>query len=137
MRLHDPHRFPCAKERAGQIDVDHAPPRLVAHVDDGGALEDAGVIDQDVEPAEALDDLLEQSDDLPFVADVGGRDQHVGAEAAQLVRGLVEPGPVPRRDGEVCALRGERAGDPLPYPRPAARNDGYFFVESTQLLYFL
>ena len=120
-------RLAGAQERPTQVDVDYATPRLVAHVDDGGALEDARVVDQDVEPAEARDDLLEQRDDLRFDGDVGGHDQHVGAEAAQLVRGLGEPGTVARRDDEVGALRRERAGDPLPYPRSAAGNRRLLF----------
>ncbi len=46
-------------EGAGQVDRDHLVPLAVADLLDGGALPDAGVVDEDVQAAEAVDGLVD------------------------------------------------------------------------------
>jgi hypothetical protein len=46
---------------------------------------DAGIVDQHIEPAEAVVDALEHLDDGGLVGDVGLDGEHAAAERAQLV----------------------------------------------------
>jgi hypothetical protein len=48
-----------ANEGAGEIDVQHAPPRIVAVLQERRAVDDAGVVDMNVQSAEALHRMVD------------------------------------------------------------------------------
>jgi hypothetical protein len=52
--------------------------------DRAGLAFGAGVVDGDVQPAKAGDDAVDQGADIVFMADVGGDEGRLGAQAAQL-----------------------------------------------------
>lgn len=66
-----PYRRPCAEELAGEIDVEDALPLLEAHLGKGGAILDAGVVDEYMNRAEALHRFGEHGLHLRLLADIG------------------------------------------------------------------
>ena len=89
LRLHDLDGFLRADEDAGEVGVDHLLPglqRQLFHRHRGRA--DAGVVEQQVEPAEVLLDPREQRLDRFRIADVGRHRQGLGV--AGFLGGLLE-----------------------------------------------
>ena len=105
-------------ERGGQVDRDDRVPALFREIDDLGDMLDAGIVDQDVDPAEPVRRLRDQIPDLGRLGHVG---RDIGRPHAVL---LGEPGAQPLDLGriaepvqhDVAALGGERAGDAEPDP---------------------
>ena len=95
-------------EQALEVERDHPVPLLDRRVDDRAEQHHAGVVDDDVEPAELGDGALDGGDRLVAVGDVG-----LDREPAELAGERVEP---------VLAPRGERPparpGPPAPGPSP-------------------
>ena len=91
LRSHDRHRGPDAVHRSEDVDAEGALPVLGRQVVDaavGG--EDAGVADEDVEPAEALDRLRDHGLDLRGVADVRQRCVDGAVHVGQAVDGRLQ-----------------------------------------------
>ncbi len=76
------------QQRAEEVDVERGAGLLLAELLDGAEPHRPGVVDDDVEPAEAGDRLLDRGEDGGAVGDVGGQRQH--AVAAVLVGEPVE-----------------------------------------------
>ena len=91
----------AAVEDAGEVGVDHAPPVLVRLGLHRAEPADAGVVDEDVEPAEAPDRFFHHRFNRQMVANVGGKRQQLGA-AGRLWR---------ERRLRVAKMIGVRAGD--------------------------
>ncbi len=89
--LHVRHRGADHVERAGQVDADHLVPLAVADLLDRRALPDARVVDQDVEPAEPVDRLVDHHLGLFVDGDVRGQRERLAAAVADppghLLRG--------------------------------------------------
>mmetsp|Transcript_5196 Transcript_5196/g.19338 ORF Transcript_5196/g.19338 Transcript_5196/m.19338 type:complete len:220 (-) Transcript_5196:2415-3074(-) len=82
--LHQRKSGPCAQETAGQVGVDHGPPlRRAQFVDGQRWRRDAGVVEQQVQPAEALAQRRKRSADLRLVRDVGRQQQRLRQGFAQ------------------------------------------------------
>ena len=91
------------------VDVEHAAPLVVVVVGDGALGADAGVVDQDVQPAEALGGLLHRR---PHRAVVGHVGLHADQPAARPRRRRGRARPPARRARAACA--------PPPAPMPDA-----------------
>ena len=76
--------FARAEKRAAQIDGHHLVPRLQRQLIEGAAIEDAGVVDQDIEPAETLDGLGENPDHLGFIGNVGDDGENLKAACRRV-----------------------------------------------------
>ncbi len=72
-------------ESALQVHVDHGIPVGLLHVEDHAVAEDAGVVDEDVEPAELVDGLFDHPSGLVEVGDIGPVDDRFAAGRADLV----------------------------------------------------
>ena len=121
-----------------QVHADHVVPFLLRHVEDHAVAQDAGDVNQDVELAEFLDRLVDET-----LAAFDGRDVHVigncVAAAALDFLDYVVGGRLrfllPRdRDAKIvdyhCAsLRGECPRDAAADTATAAGDGGYFSVE--------
>ncbi len=102
------------EEGAGQVDRDDLLPVLVGHLGHGPVDRDAGVVDQDVDPAVLVDHLVQDPAAVVRAADVAlvhgdplaGEVGHGGGE--ELLRGF-GAAPVARRD--VGALAGQFTAD--------------------------
>src|SRR5690606_3981299 len=68
-----------------EVGVDYASPILVLHPQDQPVSGDPGVVDQDVESAEAIDDLLDQLLTVVCVGHVGLEGSRIAAVADQLI----------------------------------------------------
>jgi hypothetical protein len=77
-----PHRL-GADRRAHQVDVDHQPEVVEAHLGEALVAQDAGVVDQDVDPAPARHDLIDHRGDGGLVGD-RGRDASASPPAATI-----------------------------------------------------
>ena len=99
---------------------------VLGHVDDEAVAEDAGVVDEDVEPAEHLDrrrDELPRAVPVGDVAAVGDRLPAGGADLGGDLLGAGSASPPPPStvvDDDTGTLPGERQrmGAPQPPPRP-------------------
>ncbi|MDP2334426.1 MAG: hypothetical protein Q8M19_27425 [Reyranella sp.] len=114
---------------AGEIDVDDLRPFLVGEIfeiSEGDRLVVGRIVDQDVEPAEALDDIVDQA--LHF-----GAPGHVTGEGGSGNLVLFEIARDPGRlfpatsvdDRDVTALRSEGVANALAEPAIAAGDDGH------------
>ena len=73
-------RLAATEKHAGQVDVDHGLPLIQAHLadddtvlrfDEQRILDDAGIVDETIEPAKFGHHLIEGIDHLRFVGDIG------------------------------------------------------------------
>ena len=120
-RHHPPRGELGAGDDPAQVDVDHPLGRLRALVRQQAAEQDAGVVDEDVERAEPLLDLLEERLERVPIGDVERKAGRVGAERNRLRLREVSV-EVPDRDPRpgTGGGQGGRAADPA---RPARDRD--------------
>ena len=95
-------------EGRGEVDGDDVVPLIVLHHHEQVVLGEAGVVDEDVEPAELGDRLVDQLGHLRLVAEVAGADVHARAELGGQLLELVDLAP---GDGDRRPLLVQRAGD--------------------------
>ncbi len=107
LALHHPERRAGAQERRGQVGLDDLVPQLERHFVDRGAIGDAGVVDQHVDGAEALDRAIEQVLHRGFVGHVGRDRERFGAHALELRHQRLEPLGAARGEHDLGALAGE------------------------------
>src|SRR5262249_45111233 len=123
---HGRHRLD-AVERAGEVHVDDFRPLLDRHaveIVERDRLVVGCVVDEDVDPAEALHDLIDQLPDLRRLGHVAGEGNRLDAVPGQLVRDRVGVlGALRIDDRDVGALGGERVTDALPQSAIAAGDD--------------
>jgi hypothetical protein len=109
--------MPGRGEGALEVDLDHRVPLRLAHVGEHAVTEDAGVVDQDVEPAEGLDGGRDEPLGAVPVADVIGVGDGLAAHGLDLVhdvlgRALVVALPVHRAtevvDDDLGAVVGQQ-----------------------------
>src|SRR5512147_1475629 len=82
--LHDGSDLVTKEERTLQVDVDGPIPRALGHLSDRPVRPNAGVVDEDVDPAESPDD---GANSLPYIHGPGGvspNDEAVGPERCHL-----------------------------------------------------
>ena len=93
---HVPQRRLGQVEGAGEVDVDDLAPVVVGHLEHGPVGGDARVVDQDVEPAVLVDDLLDRPPAVVGIADVAlvDADRPARGTSARRPRGSARP---PRR----------------------------------------
>ena len=106
---HDPHGLAAAEEYACEVDGDDPLPSLEGELVQWGSRLDAGVVDGDVDTAEALNDVVEECGDLVLVSHVG-LVCFDGTEGAHLGGGALHAVAVPGGDDDGGALGGEGAG---------------------------
>ena len=91
LALHHAERVLGAQERTGQIDVHHVRPLLERQVlDRDVAGADAGVVEQQIDPAVGLLHGLEQRCDRPGVGDIGRYHQHARRRGVGQGRGFLQ-----------------------------------------------
>ena len=107
---HDARGLARAQEGPGQVDLDHLLPLLERHVDEQEGLLDAGVVDQQVEPAERLAGLGEAALHLGLVADVHLATGTARPPAASMVAAIARASSslAAMVDGHRGAVSGER-----------------------------
>ena len=110
------------QERAPQVDVDHRVPLLVLHADDHVVAGDAGVVDQHVQLAPQLDDLIDHFADAVAVGHVAGDRFGRAAGGANGGHGVGQAFGVDVDAGHLGPGRGQRLGDAAPQ---AARGPGH------------
>jgi hypothetical protein len=110
------HRDALARHQvdAAQVHVELEVELLGGGVGHRAADPDAGVVDEDVEAAEALPVRLGQLLDLLLVGHVGGHGVHVEPHVAQALRGGLELVGPAGRDRDAVAVLAEGAGDGQP-----------------------
>jgi len=79
-----------AQEGAPGVDLVHQIEALHRRVEGAGEADGAGVVDQDIEAAKALDGLLDGVDDLLFEADIDLERQRLAAGGLDLFGGRVD-----------------------------------------------
>ena len=118
MRTHATAHVPGAV----QIEIDHRTPAAVADLSRRGGKLTAGVVDQKIDAAEALDGLLNQRLDLIDVANVGGHGQAANAGVDDLFGRPVQVLSVAAGDDDIGAKVGKGQGDTPTYAAPTAGN---------------
>ena len=120
-RAHAPHRLLRAVDDGVQVDLELAGDARLVLLVERRDHHDPGVVDEDVERAEALLDLVEEGGEAAPVGHVEGEaDRAVG----ELGGGGLGGGGVEIADGDHDPLAGERAGERLTDAAGAARDDG-------------
>src|SRR5262245_45322170 len=128
LALHDRRRGLGAKHRPGEVDVEDLGPFLVGEVVEvlkADRLVVGGIVDQDVEPAEALDHVVDQALHLVAPSHVTGERRRADLVLLEVMRhalGLILALGID--DGDVTALVGERMTDALAQPAVPAGDDG-------------
>jgi hypothetical protein len=116
---HHPAERLAQQERAGQVHLQHPPPLRRRGVLGRRQQRDAGVVDQDVDPAEPLPHPCGQRGDPGVVGDVTGDAE--GLDAALAGGGHHRGGLAQVQQGERVPLVRERLGHP---PADALRDAG-------------
>jgi hypothetical protein len=117
-----------AEEDAAQINSDRAVEAFVGHLNERKRwVADAGVVDGDVDAAEALDGLREES--LDFGGDATSACVSILAVLAELGGRFVESGLVHVDEREFCAFPGEANGDTPTDAAAAAGNQSDTVLE--------
>jgi len=119
------------EEGPGEVHVEDLEPVIVSHLEHGLVAGDARVVDEDVESAVGLDDLLDGAAAITRLAHVALVDAHrggvrAGERVAKFSRGLVIAS-VAR--GEHGALAGQAAADRGADAAGAARDEGHATLE--------
>jgi len=110
-------------DHAEQQQVEGGLPRRVVEVGERPARRSAAVVDQDVQPAEAVDRSGHQVRGGVSGGHVGSHRHHVGMVVRRdLPRGPADGVLVPGGNDQADALRGQGFGDP-PAQSPAGRVD--------------
>ena len=121
----------AAQERAGQVDRDDLIPFGLRCFQKWILTLDAGVVHQNVDPAEGLDGVLDQHFNLVRVADVG-RDR--GRAAVDRLQRMDEVFRLVARadvvDDDTCSLARHLGGDRPPDSGRRAGDDSDFVLES-------
>ncbi len=113
----------------------------VGQLEEVAALGGAGVVDQDVEPAEFAARRLDQRLFRAFLAQVEHRDGGLAALGLDRRRDRLERRLVPPGDQEVAAFVGQRQGDALPDAAARPRDEGdlatqpQFHIPALRLLF--
>jgi hypothetical protein len=110
-------------ERSGQIDPEGLLPALERLVEERGAVTDAGVVDERVDPAEALDHFGDGVGDLLARCDICGSRDRVAAASAQLGRQLLERLHAAANEGDGVSVPGECVGSGPADPGSCSRHD--------------
>ena len=119
-----PLRRSCGRQRLVEADrreqqeLDGALDGLVGELERGRSGRPAAVVDEDVDSAEGLERLLDESLEVLRVREVAADRQR--GEALRLARELVAAA---REHGDVGALGGERLCDREPHPGGGAADD--------------
>lgn len=95
----------------------------------GSDMRDPGVVHQDVDTFLG-EDLLKRLPDLPLICNVAGMDGGVPASIGDLFRGRLGLFRVDVRNSNRGAVGRETRGNGLPNAAAAARNDGYFAIQT-------
>ena len=99
-------------ERGVKVDVDDATEVLGAHVEHGGALDNAGIVDQDIGRGAKIGlDLGDELGDNGLVSDVGHVAVSLKAQLAVVLLGLGDLVGVTRVKGDLGAGLAERLGN--------------------------
>jgi hypothetical protein len=113
---HAPHAFPRAEKNPTHIHAHHAFPVLERGLQDVAHMPDARIVDQNIKPTVLRRDGVEDSADLWLIGDVErqrDRDASLLDDAGAHTRGGLR---LNIGDEDLCALRGEEAGDRLADP---------------------
>jgi hypothetical protein len=133
LRDHHPRRCLGQEEQGLQIDLDHIVPLLLAIVQRRLAMDDAGVVDEDVEPAEladgAVDHLVQLGDRCG--AEVAGQRQKVPAEGGDLGLGLFKAGAIGAGNVGARLREGMRHG--LPEAASGAGHQRHFACQAERI----
>jgi hypothetical protein len=107
-------------------------PRLFGHFgNEDGRVADAGVVDEDIEPAEAGDGVIEELLDVGAAADVAAEGDVAGIRAGgvELGGGFVEMGLLDVDEGELRAFASEAERDAGSDAAAAAGDQCYAVLE--------
>ena len=110
-------------EEAGRVRLDHLPETLDRHRLGRRAPGDAGVVDEDIETAVALRDLVDERFDRRRVGHVAARGADVEAGGAQLGLGRLQPLGTSAGDRHRRAGLGQPLGDLSAQPARAAGDE--------------
>ena len=119
-------RVACAVDRAPEVDVHQPVQHAQFHLLEVGAHRQAGVVDQDVDAAEAFDGGFDQMAAVVFAADVGADHKALMPFGLQLRSYLVEPLAAARRQHHPRALLCKCFDARQAYPRRRSCNYHYF-----------
>jgi len=101
-----------AVEDAVQVDRQHLAPGRVVHLDEGLVRADSGVVDENVEVAELLEEVLRHAEGIGVVADVGLSQARLAAHLPDLLGHRLGGGLAGHEvHRDVGALLGERQRD--------------------------
>ncbi len=118
------------REVALQVDAQHRVPLVLLHVHEHAVAQDARVVDEDVQPAEAIDGLLDHAPGAAEVRDVLAVRDRLAAErldlADDVVRRALDPCPRPASDAPrslttifaPAAASASACSRPIPRPAP-------------------
>ena len=115
---------PRHQEHAAQVDVQHLVPVVVLHPDQQLIPRDAGVVDQHVDPPEALLRRLDEALAVLALGRVGGDAERRSSERLQFLDGRVQPAGVAPRDYHGGAVLCQQPRDRAPDPAGTAGDDG-------------
>lgn len=124
-------------QRSVEMGFDGALEGVEGLVLEGGYLNDAGVVDEDIELAEGRDCVLDGGDGLCAVGDVGGDEQDAGgvmdgAALEQKLAGAGELVQVAGYEGDAAAGAGETLGEAKAEAAGAAGDQNGFTLEGGQ-----
>ena len=116
------------EEHRGDVDLEVAAPLLLRVLDRAAHLDDADVVDEDIDAAVALDGEIDERLDVAGLRYVGRHDGALAALAADDLRRLLGRGKADVAAGHAGALAGEQDGyrlaiAPARSCRPAACDD--------------
>jgi hypothetical protein len=115
--------------RAVNVGSDHLVPRLKGHVLEGRTPGGAGVVDEDVDVLELLQNLLDSGLDLVVLRDVAADSHGADAELVEVLERQLEPLFAAGRNRDCGASLTERLGDLQPKAAATARDQGDFTVK--------
>ena len=115
----------AAQHRPAQVDLQHAIPVLGAHLGHCFDPFDAGIVDQNIDLAEAIDDLLHHGADAVLIGDITTHAEDLPAVLAQFSGYLIQIGLRAAGDRHVRTGARQRTGNRTSQPLAAARDHGH------------
>ena len=100
-----------AIEHAGHVGIDDVVPVLGGHGHERLESTDAGVVDENVEPAERGHRLIDHARDVELFADVRDNALHRAGEGAQLLVGVLDASRPDAAERHAAAALGQRLHD--------------------------
>src|SRR5581483_6606665 len=125
---------PATEERALQVYVHHCIPIVLSHFEEQVIANNARVIDQDIEPSEAVNGLRDSILHGCIIGHIAGNRHRMSAEAINLLHPMLAAFQINIRQHNAGSILGQAQSRSGPNASPSPGNKSYTTIKSSHAL---